>query len=159
MSTESKNTVAENVAVAYSAKARNWGEPAFDELLSSLKRRGFGACAARLAYLHSVEDMEDDDAPLSLESARGCVNFVTGFSELGDTALLGLASSGALSVEWRIADDKHLGIWPLDGGHVAFAFTAPAEKPGEPLRLSGEGTIAKVIGILRQHGVDQWAKT
>jgi len=154
MPTEPKSTVAEN-AVDYSAKARNWGEPAFDELLSSLKRRGFGACAARLAYLHSVEDMEDDDAPLSLESARGFVEFMHGFPDLGEP-LLGLFAGGTLSAGWRIADDKHLLVEPLDGKNAAFALIGPAEQPGKNFRANGSGTIAEVIHTLREHGVDKW---
>jgi len=159
MSAEPKNSdgVAE-VAVAYSVEPRNWGAPAaFEDILRALRRQGLGACAARLAYLRSPDDMEDDDAPLSLESARGFVNFINDFHDLGDRPMLGLAPSGALSVEWRIAADKHLGIWPLDGRHVAFAFIAPADKPGERFRLSGKGTIAEVIDTLQREGVERWA--
>ena len=158
MSTERKNTVAEG-AVAYSAESRglDWGESAaFERIFLALRRQGLGECAARLAYLRSTEDMEEDDAPLSLESARGFVNFINDFQDLGKKPMLGLAPNGELTVEWRIADDKHLGVWPLDSGHVYFAFIGPSEKPGERFRLSGKDTIAKVIDILREHGVDQW---
>jgi len=161
MSTEPKNadSVAEGAAVAYSA-ARGWGQAAgFEAVLRALRRQGLGACAERLAYLRSPEDMEDDEAPLSLESARGFANFVSDFQDLGKRPMLGLAPSGELSVEWRIAADKHLGVWPLDGGHVAFAFIGPSDKPGgKRIRRSGKGAIAEVINILREHGVDQWVK-
>jgi len=131
----------------------------FDDLMVALQTKGFNESAARLAYLHSSEDMEEGDAPLSLESVRGFVNFINDFQDLGREPLLGLAPSGDLSVEWRIADNKHLGVWPLDSGYVHFAFIGPSGKLGERAHLSGEGTIAKVISILREHGVDQWAKT
>jgi len=160
MSTEPKHTDTVNeVAVAYSVEPRSWGQAAdFADICRALRRQGLGACAARLAYLRSPEDMEDDESPLSLESARGFVNFVSDFQDLGKRPMLGLAPSGDLSVEWRLAADKHLGIWPLDGGHVAFAFIGPSSKSGEKFRLSGKGTIAEVINILREHGVDQWVK-
>lgn len=48
MSTEYKQTFAER-AVAYSAESQEWDQAAvFDDILRSLKQRGFGACAARL---------------------------------------------------------------------------------------------------------------
>ena len=157
MSTERKNTVAEG-AVAYSAESRglDWGESAaFERIFLALRRQGLGECAARLAYLRSTEDMEEDDAPLSLESARGFVNFMNGFPDLGEP-LLGLFSGGTLSAGWRIADNKHLLVEPLDGKNAAFALIGPSHRPDEKLRLSGKGAIAKVIDILREHGVDKW---
>jgi len=160
MPSEPKNTadtIAENSAVAYFAERPDWVDATtFDGLFRSLKRRGFGACAERLAYLHSPEDMEDDEAPLSLESVRGFVNFINDFQDLGKKPMLGLAPNGELTVEWRIADDKHLGVWPLDSGHVAFAFIGPSDKPGERVRLSGKDTIAEIIHTLREHGVGKW---
>lgn len=130
-----------------------------EDLMDTLQMMDFNESVARLAYLCSTEDMEDGDVPLSLESVRGFVKFICDFQDLGREPLLGLAPSGDLSVEWRIADNKHLGVWPLDSGHVHFAFIGPSGKLGERAHLSGEGTIAKVISILREHGVDQWAKT
>jgi len=158
MSTEPKNagTVAEGAA-AYSAKAQEWNEAAaFESIFRSLSRQGLGACAARLAYLHSTEDMEDDDAPLSLESARGFVEFMNGFPDLGEP-LLGLFAGGTLSAGWRIADDKHLLVEPLDGKNAAFALIGPSRLPGEVFRANGNGTIAEVIHALRKHGVDKWS--
>lgn len=156
MPTERKNTVAEGVAVAYSANARNWGDAAdFENLLRALRRQGLGACAARLKYLHSSEDMEDDDAPLSLESARGFVEFMEGFPDLGEP-MLGVFAGGTLSAGWRIADNKHLLVESLDGSHAAFALIGPAARPGEEFRANGDGTIKEVIHALRAHGVDKW---
>jgi len=128
----------------------------FEGLMFALKAKGFNESAVRLAYLYSTEDMEDGDVPLSLEFARGFVNFICNFQDLGKKPLLGLAPSGELSVEWRIDDNKHLGIWPLDGEHVEFAFIGPSNKPGERFQRSGEGTIAEVVDILREHGIDKW---
>lgn len=158
MSTEPKNadSVAEGAAVAYSA-ARGWGQAAgFEAVLRALRRQGLGACAERLAYLRSPEDMEDDEAPLSLESARGFVEFMRRFPDLG-APVLGTFAGGTLSAGWRIADDKHLLVESLDGAHAAFALVGPAARPGEEFHANGSGAIADVVRALRGHGVDQWA--
>ena len=159
MSTEHENsdTVAEGVAVAYSA-ARSWGAAAgFDELLSSLKSRGFGKSAARLIDLRFADDLEDGDEPLSLESARGFVKLMCNFQKLGEPRI-GIFPRGTLAVEWRIADDKHLLVQPLDGERATFAFIGPADGDSRGrYRLNGRGTIAKVIGTLQREGVDRWA--
>jgi len=78
-----------------------------------------------------------------------------GFPNLGEPAL-GVFASGTLSVGWRIADDKHLLVEPLDNSHAAFALIGPAAQPGEEFRANGKGTIAEVINALREHGVDKW---
>ncbi|MCY4245247.1 MAG: hypothetical protein OXU41_08740 [Gammaproteobacteria bacterium] len=156
MSTERKNTVAEQAALAYSAEPRDLDESAaFEEIFLSLRHQGLGECAECLAYLRSTEDMEEDDAPLSLESARGFVKFMKDFPDLGEP-LLGLFSGGTLSAGWRVADNKHLLVEPLDGKNAAFAFIGPSDQPGEKSRLNGRGTIAEIIHTLREHGVDKW---
>lgn len=158
MSTEHKNIVEEENAFAYSAESRDWNESAiFDDLLRSLKRRGFGACAARLVDLRFADDIEEGDEPLSLESARGFVKLMCNFQKLGEP-MLGIFPRGTLAVEWRIADDKHLLVQPLDGERATFAFIGPADgDSGSRYRLNGRGAIAKVIDTLQREGVDRWA--
>lgn len=155
MPTEHKHTVAEETSAAYSAGQRNLDEAAaFDKLFRSLRRRGFGACAEYIAYLRSNDDMGANDAPLSLESARGFVKFMSNFSNLGEP-LLGLFSGGTLSAEWRIADNKHLLVESLDGENAAFALIGPPSRPGEKFRANGNGTIAEVVHTLRKRGIDK----
>ena len=72
--------------------------------------------------------------------------------------MLGIFSEGTLSVEWRIADDKHLLIEPLDDKNASFAFIGPTNKSGEKFRVNGRGAIEEVIDTLRSHGVDGWKK-
>lgn len=157
MSTERKNTVAEETALAYSAESRDWDESAiFDDLLRSLKRRGFGACAECLVDLRFADDFEEGAAPLSLESVRGFVKLMDAFRELGEP-MVGRFSAGTLSVEWRVADDKHLLVEPLDGDDASFALIGPSLTPGaDRLRLNGRGKIADVVAALRNHQVDKW---
>ena len=127
-------------------------------MIASLKHQGFGKCAERLAYLQSADDLEKDDKPLTLESVQGFVKLVGAFRDLGEP-LLGLFSEGTLSVEWRIADDKHLLIEPLDSEHASFAFIGPSTRRGNRFRLNGRGTIADIINTLRIQGINQWRTT
>jgi len=157
MSTEPKHTdTVADFAVACSAESPDMDDAAaFDELFRSLKQLGFGECIARLVYLRSTEDLEDDETPLSLESARGFVALMNGFPDLGKP-LLGLFWGRTLSVSWRIADNKHLAVEPWDAENASFVLIGPAAQPGEEFRANGKGTIAEVISALRAHGVDKW---
>jgi len=159
MSTKPKNSdsVAIDTALDHSVESRGMDEEAaFEELFRSLKQCGFGECIERLAYLRSTEDMEDNETPLLLESAKGFVGLMKGFPDLGEP-LLGLFWGGTLSVEWRIADNKHLAVEPLDAENASFALIGPAAQPGEEFRANGDGTIKDVIHALRAHGVDKWS--
>lgn len=145
------NTVCSNMTC-------NKTQIAAKKMIASLKHQGFSKCAERLAYLQSADDLEKDDKPLSPESVQGFVKLVGAFRDLGEP-LLGLFSEGTLSVEWRIADDKHLLIEPLDSEHASFAFIGPSIRQGNKFRLNGRGTIADIISTLRVHGVNQWRTT
>jgi len=149
MSTEPKHTdsAAIDTALEHSVESRDTDEDAaFEELFRSLKKCGFGECIERLAYLRSTEDMEDDETPLLLESAKGFVALMNGFPDLGKP-LLGLFWGGTLSVSWRIADNKHLAVEPLDAENASFALIGPAAQPGEEFRANGRGTIAEVSAL------------
>lgn len=157
MSTERKNTIDEGTAVAYSAGRRDWDESAaFEELFSSLRRHGFGASAECLVDLRFANDFEEGDEPLSFESVRGFVKLMDVFQDLGEP-MLGRFSAGTLSVEWRIADDKHLLVEPLDGDNASFALIGPSLNPGaDRFHLNGRGKISDVVEALRNHQVDKW---
>jgi len=142
----------------YTEIIRTLVEPSsFEEVVASLNYQGFGKCAKRLIYLQSSDDSEEGDEPLTLESAQGFVRLIRDFKDLGEP-LLGLFSEGTLSVEWRIADDKHLLIEPLDSENASFALIGPSSKRGDRFRLNGRGKIADIINTLQKNGVAQWGK-
>ena len=116
---------------------------------------GFVESAHTIDYLRFADDLEEGDKPLTLKSAMGFVALMQKFSDLGEP-MIGLFSEGTLSAEWRIADDKHLLIEPLDSNKASFALIGPSNEPGKQFRLNGRGTITEVIGTLRKQGVDQW---
>ena len=128
-----------------------------DIAVEKLKNIGLVKSANRIGYLRSTDDLEEGDQPLTAESVMGFVELMYRFRDLGEP-LLGFFSEGILSAEWRIADDKHLMIEPLDDKYASFAFIGPTNKPGEKFRLNGRGSIEEVIGTLRKCGVDRWKK-
>lgn len=129
----------------------------FEGVVATLQAKGFGKSAARLIDLRFADDLEEGDKPLSLESARGFVKLMCNFQKLGEP-MIGIFPRGTLAVEWRIADDKHLLVQPLDGERATFAFIGPADsESGSRYRLNGRGTIAKVIDTLQRESVERWA--
>jgi len=128
----------------------------FEELMIALRVRGFNESAEEIEGLRSTDDMEPGDEPLSFESVRGFVKLMDAFQDLGEP-MLGRFSAGTLSVEWRIADDKHLLVEPLDGDYASFALIGPSLTAGaDRFRLNGRGKIADVVATLRNNQVDKW---
>lgn len=131
---------------------------AFDTAIKNLQKCGFVKSADYINDLRSTDDLEEGDQPLTAESAMGFAELMYRFRDLGEP-MLGIFSEGTLSVEWRIADDKHLLIEPLDDKNASFAFIGPTNKPGEKFRLNSRGSIEEVIDTLRSNGVDGWKKS
>jgi len=128
----------------------------FEGLMFALKMKGFNESVAEVEMLCSTDDLEPGDKPLSLESVRGFVKLIDAFRDLGEP-MVGRFSAGTLSVEWRIADDKHLLVEPLDGDNASFALIGPSLTAGEDeFCLNGRGKIADVVAALRNHQVDRW---
>lgn len=128
-----------------------------DIAVEKLKNIGLVKSADYINYLRSTDDLEAGDQPLTAESVMGFAELMYRFRDLGEP-MLGLFSEGTLSVEWRIADNKHLLIEPLDDKNASFAFIGPANKLGEEFHLDDRGTIEEVINTLRRYGVDRWKK-
>ena len=143
-----------------STSVRDDNLPSSDKIdiaVEKLKTIGLVKSADYINYLRSTDDLEEGDKPLTAESVMGFAELMDRFRDLGKP-MLGLFSEGTLSVEWRIADDKHLLIEPLDDKKASFAFIGPTNKSGEKFRLNGRGTIEEVIDTLQSHGVDGWKK-
>lgn len=130
----------------------------FDGVIATLKRSNLNESAESINELLSTDDLDPSDKPLSLESVQGFINLLNIFQDLGEP-MLGRFSEGTLSVEWRIADDKHLLIEPLNGGDASFALIGPSPtRGGNRIRLNGRGKIADVVDTLRKNGVDEWPR-
>lgn len=151
MPTEHKHTVAGETAAVDSAESGLDESAAFEEILLSLKRRGFGACAECLAELWFADDIDEDGESLSLESVRGFVKLMDAFQDLGEP-MLGRFLAGTLSVEWRATGGKRIFVEPLDGDCASFALICPSPTAdADEFRLNGRGKIADVVAALRNN--------
>ncbi len=127
-----------------------------EEIIEHIDRLGYPECSERIDFLNNTDNIEEGELPLSLESAKGFLLFFTQFNVLGEP-VLGLFPKGTLSVGWRLADNKHLLVEPLDSQNASFALIGPSyNNPNEKFRLNGRGKIPEVIKTLRKQGVDQW---
>lgn len=128
------------------------------QIAEDLKYLGYSNCAEDICWFHDDNDLEEGEQPLNPESAKGFLSFITQFGDLGEP-MLGPFPEGTLSVEWRIADNKHLLVEPLDSKNACFALIGPSDSLDSPdgkFRLNGRGTIKDVIKTLRKYEVDRW---
>lgn len=129
-------------------------------IAEDLKYLGYSNCAEDICWFHDDNDLEEGEQPLNPESAKGFLSFITQFGDLGEP-MLGPFPEGTLSVEWRIADNKHLLVEPLDSKNACFALIAPSDSLDSPdgkLYLNGRGTIKDIIKTLRKYEVGRWRK-
>ncbi|QMU55837.1 MAG: hypothetical protein GKS04_01355 [Candidatus Mycalebacterium zealandia] len=127
-------------------------------IVQALNSLGYSKNAERLLFLHNYDVSEEEDQkPLSLKSAQGFLSFIAGFQYLGEPGL-GLFSEGTLSVGWRIADNKHLLVEPLNDGNFSYALIGPSVIPSNKSRHNGRGTKDDVIIALRGLDVHKWRK-
>lgn len=135
---------------------RTTRELLFVIIINRLKSLGFSKSAERLSFLHNYDVSEEDKDPLSLESAQGFLSFITRFSYLKEPKL-GLFSGGTLSVSWKIADNKHLLVEPLDDKNASYAFIGPSSSTyDKKFRQNGRGAISDVVSALESLDVDKW---
>ena len=145
---------------SFEAISKWFNEFQFNQIVSQLiELPDFSECAARLAQLRTFDDLEENEKPLSLESAKGFLSFVCEFKDLGPP-ILGLFSQGTLSAGWRIADNKHLLIEPVGENNISFAIIKPdLTSPDQKFRVNGRGTCQTVIETLRKHDIDKWIES
>lgn len=135
---------------------KNHQPDSIEEIIEHINRLGYLGCSERIAFLNNTDDLEEGELPLCLESAKGFLLFFTQFDVLGEP-VLGLFPEGTLSAGWRLAENKHLLVEPLDSQNASFALIGPSnDNPDEKFRLNGRGKIVEVIKTLKRQGIDQW---
>ena len=90
------------------------------EVCDILRAWGRPDLAARIAYFASDEDLDDDECPVTLDSAR---DFLALFGAIDADAKLELACSpeGWISAEWYFGDARIATIHLWDSGRAMFA--------------------------------------
>ena len=111
--------------------------------------------ARRISYFASDEDLEDDDIPLTPESARGFFLFFGLVKSDGDISLT-CSPEGRLCVSWKFSDKREASLWFLDEKHIMFAAT---NYNGDFIELSNgneTGESWEVMLKLIQAGLLTW---
>lgn len=126
-----------------------------EDAIALLNSLGYIKCAERIELLRNDDDLEEGEAPLSPESVKTFLAFITDirltseFKGLGEP-LMGKFSQGTLSADWRALDGKYLLIEFHANGIVSFAMIDGKS------RLNGRGTREEIISILRKQEVTSW---
>ena len=112
--------------------------------------------ARRIAYFASDEDLEEGEAPVTLESVMGFWEF---FNQVESQGKLDLACSpeGCMSAVWRFPDDERRAcVWFFGDNRVTFSATDAA---GNFIRIADDGgrhTPNAVMEKLVQSGLLTW---
>ena len=85
--------------------------------------RGWGRpdLAERLAYLASDEDLDEGDAPATLESALGFLAFFGAVESEDGEVDLGTSWDGSVLSVWRFPDSRRVSVWFQDRDTVKYA--------------------------------------
>ena len=85
--------------------------------------RGWGRAdlAERLAYLASDEDLDEGDAPATLESALGFLSFFGAVESDDGKVDLGTSWNGEICADWRFPDSRIVALWFIDREQVRYA--------------------------------------
>ena len=90
------------------------------EICSSLAEGDRPELARRIAYLASQEDLEEGEAPVTLESALGFWEFFRLVESEGKVDLA-CSPEGCISAVWRFPDERRACVWFLNSGKVRVA--------------------------------------
>lgn len=109
------------------------------EICAALEKQGHPDLAQRIAYFASDEDLEEGDAPVTLESALGFWEFFSAVIPGGNLERLDLACStdGHVSASWEFCDGRGATIWFPDVENVMFALQ---DADGKFFRVNGKSS-------------------
>ncbi len=97
------------------------GLASIGEVCEVLRGWGCAGLAERLAYLASDADLEEGDAPATLESARGFLAFFGAVESEEGEVDLGTTRDGWICAHWHFTDKSSVSLYFLDGEQVDYA--------------------------------------
>ena len=97
------------------------GLASIGEVCEVLRGWGCAGLAERLAYLASDADLEEGDAPATLESARGFLAFFGAVESEEGEVDLGTSWNGEICADWRFPDKRIVVLWFADPERVRYA--------------------------------------
>ena len=129
------------------------------EICAALEEQGYPELARRITYFASDEDLEEGDAPVTLESALGFWEFFQAVDSVGDLDRLDMACSpeGCLSAYWDFPDKRRAAIWFPERELVRFAAT---DAGGKWVDIDGGGDTGgrwEVGKKLVEAGLFEWS--
>ena len=85
--------------------------------------RGWGRAdlAERIAYFASDEDLDDGDAPATLDSALGFLAFFGAVESTDGKVSLTCSPEGWICADWRFPDRRLIALWFIDRQQVDYA--------------------------------------
>ena len=106
------------------------------EICAALTQQGYPDLARRIAYFASDEDLEEGEAPVTLESLLGFWEFFSAVIPDGSLERLDLACSpeGCISAYWDFPDTRRVAVWFPDTRQVNFVV------------MDGDGKFVRVDG-------------
>ena len=125
-----------------------------EEVCAALAEGGREDLARRIAYFASAEDLEEGDAPITVESVLGFWEFFSAVHS--DTRVeMGCSAEGQICADWRFEDERGVAIWFLDSQRVRFAATYA---PGKWVKIDGgnAGGLEAVAKKLVEVGLFTW---
>ena len=125
------------------------------EICAALEKQGHPDLAQRIAYFASDEDLEEGDAPVTLESALGFWEFFSAVESEGQL-VTGCSEEGHICADWKFDDHRLVAIWFLDAEKVRFA---ASYAPGKWVEIDGGGEVGSRIEVterLVEAGLFTW---
>ena len=125
------------------------------EICAALEKQGHPDLAQRIAYFASDEDLEEGDAPVTLESALGFWEFFSAVESEGRRGLT-CSSEGWLCGSWDFPDVRGATLWFLDSQSVMFAAKGAN---GKFIKIAGVGETGSrqtVVEKLVEAGLFYW---
>ena len=125
------------------------------EICAALTQQGHPDLAQRIAYFASNEDLEEGDAPVTLESALGFWEFFSAVES--DTRVeLGCTEDGMICASWRFEDPRLTAIWFLGEDKVRFAAMYAKGQWVDSDSGGDACTLAELVPKLVEVGLFSW---
>ena len=127
------------------------------EICAALAEGGREDLARRIAYFASAEDLEEGDAPVTVESVLGFWEFFKAVDALEASCLIDLACSpdGCISAVWRYPDERRACVWFVNVDDTRVAAT---DAQGEFIDFDYDDAVnrEKVAKKLVEAGLLKW---
>ena len=127
------------------------------EICAALAEGGREDLARRIVYFASDEDLEEGDAPVTVESVLGVWEFFKAVDALEASCLIDLACSpdGCISAVWRYPDERRACVWFVNVDDTRVAAT---DAQGEFIDFDYDDAVnrEKVAKKLVEAGLLKW---